>query len=212
MEKENKKQKSKENKKKTVETKTLENKKITDEKMSDDEKNTQKDSAINKSVQLSESEQIKKQKEKEQVQKKSSKPKKTEAVVYGTNLPLSTKNAAAICRFIKNKKIENAIADLEQVLLHKKAIPMKGEIPHRKGKIMSGRYHDKTTKYFIRLLKSLMANANTNELNEPVIVEGIANIASRPYGRFGRTRKKRTHVKIKAMEKSISENKNQKKK
>jgi len=42
-----------------------------------------------------------------------------------------------------------------------------------------------------------------NELDEPVIVEAIANLAQRPYGRFGRTKKKRTHVRIKCVEKKI---------
>ena len=78
---------------------------------------------------------------------------------------------------------------------------MKGEIPHRKGKMMSGRFPQKAVEHFIKLLKSLSANAVVNELDEPVIVEAVPNIAQRPYGRFGRTRKKRTHVKIKCMEK-----------
>ena len=129
--------------------------------------------------------------------------KKTEAIVNVINLPISTKHSIAICRFIKNKKIENAIAELEQVLSFKKAVPIKGEIPHRKGKgMMSGRYPKKATEYFIKLLKALSANANTNGLDNPVIVEAIANIASRPFGKFGRVRKKRTHVKIKVIEKS----------
>lgn len=138
-------------------------------------------------------------KEKKPVQEK---PKKTSAVVNAQNLPISTKYSAAICEFIRNKKIENAIADLEQVLVLKKAVPMKGEIPHRKGKgMMSGRFPKKATQNFIRLLKSLSANANHNGLEDPVIVESVANIGSRPYGKFGRVRRKRTHVKIKVKEK-----------
>lgn len=125
------------------------------------------------------------------------KPKKTEAVVNTHNLPISTKYSAAICKFIKNKKPGDAIRDLEQVLEKKKAIPMKGEIPHRKGRIMSGRFPKKTTEHFIKILKSVVANANANELDNHVIVEAIANIGSRPFGRFGRVRRKRTHVKIK---------------
>lgn len=128
-------------------------------------------------------------------------PKKTEAIVNAVSLPISTKYSVAICRFIRGKKIENAIADLEQVILHKKAIPMKGEIPHRKGRIMSGRYPKKAVEYFIKLLKSLLANSNANGLDNPIIANAIANLASRPFGRFGRVRKKRTHVAIKAKEK-----------
>ena len=130
--------------------------------------------------------------------------KKSEVIVNGRNLQISTKYSSAICRFIKNKKIEDAIADLKQVLVNKKAVPMKGEIPHRKGKgIMSGRYPKKASEYFVKLLKSLQANANANELDNPLIVEAVADIGSRPYGRFGRIRRKRTHVKIKAKEKKL---------
>ena len=130
--------------------------------------------------------------------------KKTEAIVNAVNLPISTKYTAAVCRFIKNKKIENAISDLEQVLIFKKPVPMKGEIPHRKGKrMMSGRYPKKTTEQFIKLLKNLLANASANGLENPIIVEAVANIASRPFGRFGKIRKKRTHVRIKCVEKKL---------
>ena len=137
------------------------------------------------------------------------KKKKTEAVVMADNIPISTKHSAAICKFIKNKKIDNAISDLESVLSFKRAIPMKGEIPHRKGKkMMSGRFPKKASENFIRLLKSLNANANYNGLVNPVIVEAVANIGVRPFGRFGAVRKKRTHIKIVA--KDVGENKKSK--
>lgn len=122
--------------------------------------------------------------------------KKDEVSVRGVNLPISTKYSMAICKFIKNKTINNAIADLEQVVVLKKAVPMKGEIPHRKGKIMSGRFPKKAGEHFIKLLKSLRANAINHEIEAPVITEAIANIGARPYGRFGSVRRKRTHVKI----------------
>ena len=129
-----------------------------------------------------------------------SKVKKTEAIVNLSSLPISTKHSIAVCRFIKGKEIEKAINDLERVVLLKKPVPMKGEIPHRKG-MMSGRYPKKTAEHFIKLLKELSANVNVNGLENPIISEAIANIASRPYSRFGRVRKKRTHVKIIARQK-----------
>lgn len=130
--------------------------------------------------------------------------KKTEAIVNSKNLPISTKYSIAICKFIKNKKIGKAISDLEQVISFKKAVPIKGEIPHRKGKgMMSGRYPKKASEHFIKLLKSLSANSNANGLENPMIVEAVANFASRPFGRFGRIRKKRSHVKIKVKEKKL---------
>ena len=138
---------------------------------------------------------------------KPEKPKKTEAFVNIKDLPISTLHSIAICKFIKGKKIEIAIKDLEDVAKFKKSVPMKGEIPHRKGKIMSGRFPKKASEHFIKVLKSLQANSNVNGLNEPIIVEAIANIAHRPYGRFGRIRRKRTHVKIKAKEMKTKEKK-----
>lgn len=141
---------------------------------------------------------------KEDGKKKSQKIfKKDEAVVNGVGLRISTKYAVAICKFIKGKKIEKAIADLNEVLKFKKVVPMKGEIPHKKGKgIMAGRYPIKATEQFVRLLKNLSANSNVNGIEEPIITEAVANKASRPYGRFGSVKRKRTHVKIVAKEKS----------
>lgn len=141
----------------------------------------------------------KKPEKKKEVPKK---PKKTEAVVNVRSLPISFIHSKFICKFIKGKKIEKAIADLEDVVAKKRAVAMKGEYAHRKGEgVMAGRYPKKASENFIKILKSLQANSNVNGLDEPVIVEAVANIAQRPYGRFGRTRKKRTHVSIKVKEK-----------
>ena len=134
------------------------------------------------------------------------KKKKTEAIVMAQNIPISTKHSAAICRFIKNKKIDSAISDLEAVLKFKKVVPMRGEIPHRHGKgMMSGRFPKKASENFIKLLKSLKANSDYNGLEDPIIVEAVANIGERPFGRFGAVRKKRTHIKLVA--KDITEKK-----
>jgi ribosomal protein L22 len=132
--------------------------------------------------------------------------KKNEAKVDSRNLRVSTKYAAAICKFIKNKSIEKAILDLENVLTKKMHVPMKGEYAHKKGKGKvasgAGKYPVRATKEFLVLLKSLQGNANYNEINEPIITEAVANIGERPFGRFGSVRRKRTHVKIVAKEKS----------
>jgi ribosomal protein L22 len=160
-------------------------------------------------------EKVKENKEeiKEKPKKKAEpKIKKTEAIVNISSVPISTKYSMALCRFVKNKKIEKAIKDLEDVLLFKKVVPMKGEIPHKKGKgIMSGRYPQTATKYFIKILKSLLANSNYNGLEEPVIIEAVANMGSRPYGRFGRVRRKRTHIRIIARDKVLISKKKSKK-
>lgn len=146
--------------------------------------------------------------EKKKEAKKEEILKKTEAVINAQNVPISTKHSIAICAFLKNKRISKAISELEEVLVLRRAIPMKGEIPHRKGKMMSGRFPKKAASNFLKLLKSLNANANYNKLEDPIIIEAIANIGARPYGKFGRVRKKRTHIKIIAKDKQkINSNK-----
>ncbi len=145
-------------------------------------------------------EEIKKEKKKKQEPKK---PKKDFAIVNGKGLGISTKHAINICRFIKGKRLDVAVQDLEQVLKKKKAIPFRGEIAHKKGKgMMSGKYPEKASKQFIALIKSLIANANANglELEKIKISEAVANRANRQLHRFGRTQFKRTHVLLKAEE------------
>jgi ribosomal protein L22 len=124
-------------------------------------------------------------------------PKKTEAVVNGKDLRISTKHSVAVCNFIRNKDVDIAIKELGEVSNKKRAIPMKGEIPHRKG-MMSGRYPVTAVNEFIKLLKSVKANAIMNELElEKVKIFCKANIASRPRTRFGQGKHKRSHVQIK---------------
>jgi ribosomal protein L22 len=138
--------------------------------------------------------------------------KKDSAFVRGKDLPMSTKVGCAIGRFIKNKKIEDAIKDLEQVTELKKAVPMRGEIPHRKGKIMSGRFPKKAAKEVIILLKSLKGNTVTNNMDDPIIKEVVANKAARPMAKRGSVQKKRTHMLITVKEISEKKEKAKKKK
>jgi ribosomal protein L22 len=178
----------------------------------DSEQMQKQENAENKKTELKEEKVEEKKDEKKQPKRKKEFVKKDEAVANGISLPISTKDSVAICRFIKHKPIERAIADLELVEKFKKAIPMKGEIPHRKGKgMMAGRYMTKPVGFFIRLLKNLQANANINGIEEAVIVEAIPNRASRPYGKGGRKRK-RTHIHIKVIEKNKLKKNNKKEK
>ena len=128
---------------------------------------------------------------------------KEEAVAYGNNIHTSRKQNQYVCRFIKNKKIDAAIKELEEVIKLKRAVPFKGEIPHRKGKgMMSGRYPVKASGIIITLLKALKGNAIVNglDMNKTVITESVSNWASRPAKSDGRYAK-RTHLVITAREK-----------
>lgn len=132
---------------------------------------------------------------------------KEEVIVNAKSIPISTKYAISICRFIKGKEIKDARRYLEDVKRLKKSIPMKGEYAHKKGpgKIASGsgKYPVQASEYFIGLLKTLAGNATNHDILNPVITEAIANKASTPAGRFGRWDRKRTHVTIKAREKKV---------
>jgi large subunit ribosomal protein L22 len=136
-------------------------------------------------------EEEKKKKETKTEKKKTSK----EAIIKGKDVPLSKKHCMAVCRMIRGKKLEKAMQLLEKAGRMEIAVPMKGEIPHRKGNIMSGRYPVTAIKQFIKMLKQLSANATNNDLDlEKGIIECNADQASRPYRRFGRMKFKRAHV------------------
>lgn len=169
-----------------------------------------KESGVPK-VQAKVEEKLDEKEQKPVAEKKADEPKKEEkkklkveekkkiAFANGENIPISTKQSIEICRFIKGKRIGDAIRDLESVIRLKKAIPMRGEYPHRKGKIGSGKFPTKAAKNFIILLKTLVGNSSG--MNDPIISEAISNFGSRPLGRFGRVKKKRTNIKIVAKEK-----------
>ncbi len=127
--------------------------------------------------------------------------KKEEAVTKGNDLHASMKQCMYICRFIKNKSIDNSIKDLEEVIKLKKVVPFSGEIPHRHGKMMSGRYPINASKLFIPMLKTLKGNvlANQMDLDKTKIYSASATWASRPSKRGG-GRFKRTNVVLKAKE------------
>jgi len=143
--------------------------------------------------------------------KKEEKVKKNEAILRGKDLPISTKQSVAICRFIRGKKIDDAVKELEKIIRKEKALPMKGELPHRKG-MERGRYPVNACKIFVKLLKNLNANSQVNGLNEPYIFAAVPNKASQPFRRGGSKRFKRTHVyletrEVKVKEKEVKEKK-----
>ncbi len=129
------------------------------------------------------------------------KQKMHEAVVHGKDLPISEKHAIAICKFIKNNPVEEAVARLEQVALKKKAVPMHGEIPHRKG-MVSGRYPIKAALQFIKLLKNLAANVSVNglDLHATRIAVAKADTASRTRFHRRNWKFKKVHVTLVAKE------------
>jgi len=128
-------------------------------------------------------------------------PKKNFAVVNAFNAPVSSKVSMDLCRFLRYKTIIQAMKELNEITQYKRALPMKGEYPHRKGRMMSGRYPQNATAYFIKLLKTLDGNSAVNRIEEPVISEAYANFAGKQRARFGRWERKRTNITLKSMDK-----------
>ncbi len=127
--------------------------------------------------------------------------KKEEAIARGVSIRASKRHCMYICNFIKGKNTDQAIMELEQVVKMKRAIPYKGEVPHRRGAMMSGRYPVNAAKIFITMLKALKGNIIVNGLDveKAKIVSGVSNWASRPQIRSG-GKSKRTHVTLIARE------------
>ena len=143
-----------------------------------------------------------KMEDKKQIAKETKpKIKKDFAIVNGPSVHISKRHGIYICAFIKGKKIDQAISDLQKVIMLKKAVPFKGEIPHRKGNIMSGRYPVAAAKIFIPLLKNLKGAVLFNEMDVTTtrISSAYTNFASRPQRRGG-MKGKRASVTIEARE------------
>lgn len=150
---------------------------------------------------------VQEKKEEKKEKKKQEVTKKDKAIVTGKDLPISKKHSMAICDLIRGKNPEKMIPELEQISKLKKPLKMRGEIPHRKGNIMSGRYPVNACKVFIQLLKGLNANSQVNGIENPIITKAVANDASRPFKRGGSMRFKRTNVYLETREKKIKPNK-----
>jgi len=127
--------------------------------------------------------------------------KKSEAVARGLSVHASMKQCMFICRFIKGKSVDEAISDLEKVIKIKKAVPFTGEIPHRHGNMMSGRYPVNASKISISILKSLKGNILANQMDpdKAKIYFASSSYASRPSKKGGGTFK-RTNIILKAKE------------
>jgi len=121
-----------------------------------------------------------------------------EAIVRGNNVGISTKHSIVICKFLKGKKLADAVKELEDVVKMKRIIPMVGyEIPHKKG--VPGRYPVKAAKVFVKLLKNLEANANIKGVDiHTAKLSAKADKASRPRraGKYPGRKFKRTHILI----------------
>jgi ribosomal protein L22 len=142
--------------------------------------------------------------EKKHEEHKKAAPKKEEVSATGVNLNASLKHSMAVSKFIKGMKIEQAIEQLTLVTQKRRAVPMRGEIPHRHGNIMAGRYPINTSNEIISVLKTLRGNcvAHGLSLDKARITFASPSWAARPQRRGGRLGK-RLHIVIKAREVAV---------
>lgn len=124
------------------------------------------------------------------------------ARAIGMALPISFKQSVEICGFIESKSINDAKKMLQHVSEKKLAIPFKRfifDLGHKK-KAGPGRYPEKASKEFIKLIEAVEANAQFKGLNTSNLV--IAHVSAHKagkawhYGRKTRRRMKRTNVEI----------------
>ena len=129
------------------------------------------------------------------------------ARALGTALPISFKQSVEICRFIKDRNVDEAKKILHNVAEKKTAIPFKRynwDLGHKK-KIGPASYPEKASKEFIRLIESVEANAQFKGLNTSNLV--IAHVSAHKagkawhFGRKTRRKMKRTNIELVVEEK-----------
>jgi ribosomal protein L22 len=124
------------------------------------------------------------------------------AVANGFSLRISAKYAKFICRMIRGRSPDAAIARLEEVVAERRAVPMAGlEVAHQKGRGMSGgKFPKKACVAILEVVKQAKANAVVLGIENMVISQAISNRASRPFKAGGR-KGKRAHVMIEIKDK-----------
>ena len=121
------------------------------------------------------------------------------------NIPISLKHSVEISKLLRYKKINLAKQWLEEVILGQRAVPytrFKHNVGHRAG-MAAGRFPEKAAREFLRLVKSVEANAQVKGLNSShlKICKIIANRASLPLtGSRFRYSTKRTNLEIEVRE------------
>lgn len=128
--------------------------------------------------------------------------KKDFAFARGVSLRVSPKQCVYVCKIIKGKTPESAVARLQDVLDEKRAVPMAGlEVGHKKGKGLSGgKFPKNACNAVMGIVKQVSANAVFAGLENPVIVVAKSDRASAPFRRGGR-KAKRTNIYIEVRDK-----------
>ena len=130
-------------------------------------------------------------------------PKKDVAVANGYSLRISPRQSKYVCRTIRGKSPEAAIARLQDVIDEKRPVPMAAmEVGHKKGKgLAGGKFPKNACRAIMEIVKQAGANAVVAGIENPVITIAKSDRASAPFRRAGR-RAKRTHMHIEVKDKS----------
>ncbi len=123
-------------------------------------------------------------------------------------LPISTKHAVMLARFIRYKPVQKAKKMLSQVISKKAAVPFPRfnfDLGHKKPNVGPARYPAKAAEIMLIALNSAEKNAVNKGLNEKelIISSCMANKGIRHWhgGRKTRQKMKRTHIFIEVKEK-----------
>lgn len=131
------------------------------------------------------------------------------------DVSISTKHSIEISHALRYKNTNYAKNYLGEVIVLKRAVPFRRflrNVGHKKG-MSAGRYPQKAAKEFLRLLKSVEANAHAKGLDTSnlKITKLVANQASIPFvGGRSRRGTKRTHLAVEVRE-SLEKGKSQEK-
>lgn len=113
---------------------------------------------------------------------------------------LSPKVAMEIAAFLRGMTVVRAIQTLERVLRKEEAIPYKrftNAIGHRRGPLAAGRYPQKGSDLFLKLVKNARSNATSAGLTGELVISHIAvNRAAESYRNRPKFRNqtKRAHI------------------
>lgn len=118
------------------------------------------------------------------------------ALAHVRNENASFKHSVMLSNFVRDKKAEDAIKDLEAVSELKKAVPFtryNRDVAHKRG-MSAGRYPVKASKVFIKLIKNAMANAKDKNLGEDLKIVHVCAKKGATVNRYGRHRGRATKV------------------
>lgn len=155
---------------------------------------------------------VEEKKETVKSKKKVESVKRDVAIANGFSMKISPKQCKYVCRIIRGKSPEAAVARLQAVLDEKRPVPMAGlEVGHKKGKgLAGGKFPKNACKGVMEIVKQAGANAIVAGIENPVIFIAKSNQASAPYRKAGR-KAKRAHIYIEIRDKvKIMESKKKK--